>query len=112
MLQKIENSATVIDGAEPGIALCLAAKSGSENRLRPPSRQGSVDPIELAIRNVAVQAIRRRANALRQKAEDGTSAAGEHFPGVLLRSPEAACALNLAADFDAIAAELEREARS
>jgi hypothetical protein len=63
------------------------------------------DEIELAIR-----ALRTRVSRQRQKAADGISSAGEHFPGIFgifVRAPEAAMAANLAAAFERIAAEIE-----
>jgi hypothetical protein len=43
----------------------------------------------------------------RQKAAGGIAVAGDHFPGVMVRSPEAAMAANLAAEFERIAEEIE-----
>jgi hypothetical protein len=60
-----------------------------------------------AIAAGVVMALRKRAVLQRQRAAEGTSTAGEKFPSVLLRTPEAACASMLAADWDAIADELE-----
>ena len=63
--------------------------------------------IELAVRAGAAKALKARAAVQRLRAADGTSSAGDHFPGVLVRSPEAAMAANLAAAFERIAAEIE-----
>ena len=53
---------------------------------------GALDRIELAILAGAVRALRTRAGRQREKAAGGIAAAGDHFPGVLVRSPEAAMA--------------------
>jgi hypothetical protein len=70
------------------------------------------DPIETAMRAGAVHALRKRAAAQRQRAADGSFPAGEHFPGVAIRSPEAALALRLAAGLESIAAAIEAESAS
>jgi hypothetical protein len=57
----------------------------------------ALDSIELAI----------RAGRQREKAAGGIAAAGDHFPGVMVRSPEAAMAANLATAFERIADEIE-----
>ena len=67
------------------------------------------DLIETAIRTAAVHALRKRAAAQLRKAVDGSAAAGEHFPGALIRSPEAALALRLAEGLEGAAAEIEAE---
>jgi hypothetical protein len=67
----------------------------------------SADALESAIAGAAAGVLRRRATALRREAELGTSSAGEKYPRVTLKSPEAASALDLANDFDSIAALLE-----
>ena len=72
----------------------------------PPDR-GARDGIELAIRAGAVRALRTSADRQRQKAAGGIAAAGDHFPGVMVRSPEAAMAANLADAFERIADEIE-----
>jgi hypothetical protein len=71
----------------------------------------AADPIETALRSATVRAIRKRAAAQRQRAVDGTVAAGEQFPGVMIRSRQAATAAALATGLAAIADELEAEAR-
>jgi hypothetical protein len=53
------------------------------------------------------KARRKRAALLRERAADGVVAAAEKFPDVQIRSPEAVLAIKMAADWDAIAAELE-----
>jgi hypothetical protein len=68
---------------------------------------GALDSIELAIRAGEGRGLRRRADKQRQKAADGISPAGDHFPGLAIRAPEAAMAANLAAAFERIAAEIE-----
>jgi hypothetical protein len=60
--------------------------------------------IELAILAVAVRALRTRADRQREKAAGGIAAAGV---GVMVRSPEAAMAANLANAFERIADEIE-----
>ena len=54
-------------------------------------------------------ALRTRADKQRQKVAGGIAAAGEQFPGVTVRSPEAAMAANLAAEFERLADEVEAE---
>ena len=71
---------------------------------------GALDSIELAIRAGAVRALRTRAGKQRQRAAGGIAVAGDHFPGVRVRSPEAAMAANLANAFERIADEIESEA--
>jgi hypothetical protein len=66
---------------------------------------GALDSIELAILAGAVRAIRTRAGRQRGKAAGGIAAAGD--PGVVVRSPEAAMAANLADAFERIAEEIE-----
>jgi len=73
--------------------------------------QSQLADIEEAVRAGALWALRKRAAVQRAKAADGTVSAGERFPGIMLRSPEAAVAASLAAGLDAAADELEREAR-
>jgi hypothetical protein len=58
-----------------------------------------LNEIELAIRVGAAKAL--RASRQRQKAADGISTAGDHFPSVIIRAPEAATAANLADAFEA-----------
>jgi hypothetical protein len=62
--------------------------------------------IELAIRAGAVRALRTRADKQRQKAAGGIAAAGDIS---MVRSPEAAMAANLAAEFERLADEVEAE---
>jgi hypothetical protein len=71
---------------------------------------GALDSIELGILAGAVRALRTRADRQREKAAGGIAAAGDQFPGVTVRSPEAAMAANLADAFERIAAELEAKA--
>jgi hypothetical protein len=65
------------------------------------------DALEVAICAGVVHALRRRAAAQRGKAAAGIIPAGEHFPGILIRSPEGALALCLAAGLERIAEDLE-----
>jgi hypothetical protein len=65
------------------------------------------DELETAIAGAAAAALRKRAAALRRESELGTSSAGEKYPSVIVKSPEAARALDLAGDFDSIADLLE-----
>ena len=100
--------ATVVNGAGPGIA-CLAASS-SENRPSILAAQASAhDPIEIAMRASAAQALRKRAAVQRQRAEAGTATIDAHACSVTLRSPEAALAERLAAGLAAVADEIEAE---
>ena len=69
------------------------------------------DPIEAAIVGRVIAVLRNQANAQRQIANEGMVAAGDQYPGVLIRSPEAACAAALASDWDEIADDLEQEAQ-
>jgi hypothetical protein len=107
MNQETEEPAAADNGAGPGIA-CLAA-SRPENRL--PLRSGQQALIEAAIHDGVLRALVKRAEMQRRRATAATSAAGEQFPGVLLRSPEAALASRLAADWEAIADDLETAAQ-
>ena len=66
-----------------------------------------LDDINSAIVARVVGALRKAGEAQRQIGANGTAAAGEKYPGVTIRSPEAACAAKRAADWDAIALELE-----
>jgi hypothetical protein len=71
-----------------------------------------IDELENAITGRVIAVLRGRAEAQRRIANDGTLAAGDKYPGVLIGSPESACAAALATDWDKIADDLEREARS
>jgi hypothetical protein len=102
-----EEPATVIDGAGPGIA-CLAASNPENTRELQVGQQAL---IEAAIHDGVLRALVKRAEMQRRRATAATSAAGEQFPGVLLRSPEAALASRLAADWEAIADDLETAAQ-
>ena len=64
------------------------------------------DELSTSFLNGAIAALRKGAEAQRKIAIAGTSLAGEKFPGVVIRSPEAACATKLAANWDAIADEI------
>ena len=55
----------------------------------------------------AARALRARASPQRSKGADGFTAAGEKFPEIIVRSPEAAMAANLADAFERIAIETE-----
>ena len=65
------------------------------------------DALEVAIRAGAVRALRRRAAAQRGTAAAGIIPAGEHFPGIVIRSPEGALANNLADGLERIANDLD-----
>jgi hypothetical protein len=67
------------------------------------------DDLEQAIVAGAMIALRNRALFQRKLAAEGTSSAGEKYPNVTIRSPEAVCAVNLAEDWSAIADALEME---
>jgi hypothetical protein len=67
-------------------------------------------PLEIAIYAGATVAMRNAAAKQREVASSSTSSAAENYPGVVIRSPEAACASILAADWDAVADELEGSA--
>jgi hypothetical protein len=69
----------------------------------------SFDPIYTGFVAGVIAALRRRSATQRGLADDGTVAAGDKFAGVLIRSPEAACAAALAGDWDDIADLLESE---
>jgi hypothetical protein len=70
----------------------------------------AADPIETAIRGATVRAIRKRAAVQLGKAVEGTLPAGDQFPGVMIRSRQAATAAALAVGLEAIAADIEAEA--
>jgi hypothetical protein len=70
----------------------------------------SLEAIDAAIRAGAVAALRKRAQSQRERAADGATAPGAKFPGVVLRSPESAHALRIAADLEQIADDVERGA--
>ena len=65
--------------------------------------------IELAVRSGAARALRTRAAVQRQRASDGIAAVGDKFPGLVIRSPEAAMAEKLADAFERLATEIESE---
>jgi len=73
--------------------------------------RSSLDDMESGFRAGALAALRKAAVAQRKIAADGTACAGEKFPGVVIRSPEAACAAHLAADWNEIADELDGGAK-
>ncbi len=68
------------------------------------------DAIETAIRAGAARALRKRAAVQRGKAAAGIIPAGEHFPNIVIRSPEAALANDLADGLERIASDLESAA--
>jgi hypothetical protein len=68
-----------------------------------------IDVLEQAIRDRSVVAFRNAAARQLDIAATGTSSAGEKYPGVVIRSPEAACAVNLADDWAEIADILQQE---
>jgi hypothetical protein len=63
--------------------------------------------IDRAVRAGAARALRTRADLQRLRAAEGSSSAGEKYPDVVVRSPEAAMAANLADAFERIAIEIE-----
>jgi hypothetical protein len=67
------------------------------------------DSLESAIRAGAARALRDRAAAQRSKAVEGTIPLGDDFPGIVIRSPEAALADSLADGLERIASDLESE---
>ena len=67
------------------------------------------ETLETAIRSAAVRAVRKRAEAQLEKAKGGSFPAGDQFPGVMIRSRQAATAAALATGLAAIADELEAE---
>jgi hypothetical protein len=71
-----------------------------------------IDALDQAVIVGAVAALRKRARLQRDFAANGTAKAGDKFPGVTIRSPEASSAINLASSFDEIADVLAAEARS
>jgi hypothetical protein len=68
-----------------------------------------LDDLESAITGAAVRALRRKAQAQRIRAADGSVIIGEAHNRATLLSPEARVALGLAANFDEIAGMLEME---
>jgi hypothetical protein len=68
-----------------------------------------LDEINSIIVAHVVAALRRAGDAQRKIAADGTAGAGEKFPGVTIKSPEAACASKMAAMWDGLASEFEAE---
>jgi hypothetical protein len=68
----------------------------------------SADPLEAAIAEAAIRALRRRANAIRQRAAPGVTRLDR--PPVVIVTSESAHALRIARDFEAIADSLESEA--
>jgi hypothetical protein len=66
------------------------------------------DPFEAAIAEAAIRALRRRANAIRQRAAPGVTRLDR--PPVVIITSESATALRIAKDFEAIADSLEAEA--
>jgi hypothetical protein len=67
------------------------------------------DALEIAVKVAAVRALRNRALAQREKAAFGIAKAEPPHSGVIVVSSEARAALNVAADLDDIANELEAE---
>jgi hypothetical protein len=62
-------------------------------------------PLESAITLAAASALRRRAALMRSRAAAGSATVKDH-PGVVIRSPEAALAERMAAEYEAIAGEI------
>ncbi len=69
-----------------------------------------LDPLEAAVRAGAINALRRRAEAIRKLAAPGISALDGYRPAVVVITSESATALKIARSWDAIAAKLEAEA--
>lgn len=69
----------------------------------------ALNDIELAVRAGAARALRARAAVQRLRAAEGTSAAGEKFPGVVIQTGEATVATRLVATFEQIANEIDSE---
>jgi len=67
----------------------------------------NLDGINSVIVAHEVAALRKARDAQRKIAADGTAAAGEKYPGVVIKSPEAACAAKMAELWDGLSAELE-----
>jgi hypothetical protein len=67
----------------------------------------ALNDIEIAVRAGAARALRARAAVQRQLAADGTSAAGEKYAGVIIRTGEAAVAARLTTMFEQIADDIE-----
>jgi hypothetical protein len=65
-----------------------------------------VDPFETAVLAGAINALRRRAAAIRARASVGVTVL-DRRPPVRIVTSESACALRIAKDFDAIADEIE-----
>jgi hypothetical protein len=65
--------------------------------------------IEIAIREGAIRALRKRAKVQADRAADGEIPAGDKHPRVIIRSGESAIASSLCAVLSAMADELERE---
>ncbi len=68
-----------------------------------------LDPIEAVIVAGAVQALRRRAQAIRKRASSGVTVFDGYRPVVVVLTSESAHAYRTARDFDSIASELEAE---
>jgi hypothetical protein len=68
------------------------------------------DPFEAAIAEAAIRALRRRANAIRQRAAPGVTVL-DRRPPVRILTSESATALRIAKDFDRIADVLAEAAR-
>jgi hypothetical protein len=107
-----------VHGLEAAFALLTDARAAlaTFRRLHESQSTGSAklsaplnDPIDAAFVGGAIAILRKQANAQRQIANEGTVDAGVHFPGVLIRSPESACAAAQASDRDDIADLLESE---
>ena len=71
----------------------------------------SDDMLKAAILAGAVIALRKRAAVQRAKAKEGTTPVGDRHPSVVVRSPEAAMADNIADGLERIADEIEAEGR-
>ncbi len=71
----------------------------------------SLDPLETAIEAAVVRALRRRAEALRQRAAQGVDVL-DCSPPVLVIESKSAHAFKIARDLDAIAAAVKAEAEA
>ncbi len=68
------------------------------------------DPLEAAFLAGTISALRRRAEALRQRAQPGVTALDGYQPIVIVVASESATAIKIAKDFERIADELASEA--
>jgi hypothetical protein len=69
----------------------------------------SIDTLEVAVKTGAIRALRTRSALQREKAALGITIGVEKYPNVRIVTSEAAAALRIASDLDAIANELANE---